>query len=96
MRPAHDRQALASGLVSGLGAAVADAFYGAVAAFGATIISEFLIAERAWMQRVGGVILIFMGLRLFLTQAGRGKAAPTGNGNARGWWATSSRPSCSR
>ena len=55
-----------SGLVSGLGAAAADAFYGAVAAFGATIISEFLIAERAWMQRVGGVILIFMGLRLFL------------------------------
>ncbi len=55
-----------SGLVSGLGAAVADAFYGAVAAFGATIVSEFLIAERAWMQRVGGVILLFMGLRLFL------------------------------
>lgn len=57
-----------SGLVSGLGAAAADAFYGAVAAFGATIISEFLIAERAWMQRVGGVILIFMGLRLFLAK----------------------------
>ena len=59
---------LLSGLVSGLGAAAADAFYGAVAAFGATIISEFLIAERSWMQRVGGVILIFMGLRLFLAK----------------------------
>jgi len=59
---------LLAGLISGLGAAVADAFYGAVAAFGATIISEFLIAERSWMQRVGGVILIFMGLRLFLTK----------------------------
>jgi threonine/homoserine/homoserine lactone efflux protein len=57
-----------SGLVSGLGAAVADAFYGAVAAFGATIISEFLISERAWMQRIGGVILLFMGLRLFLAK----------------------------
>jgi len=57
-----------SGLLSGLGAAAADAFYGAVAAFGATIVSEFLIAERSWMQRVGGVILIFMGLRLFLSK----------------------------
>ncbi len=59
---------LLSGLISGLGAAAADAFYGMVAAFGATIVSEFLIAERSWMQRVGGVILIFMGLRLFLTK----------------------------
>ncbi len=59
---------LASGLMSGLGAAVADGFYGAVAAFGATMISEFLISERTWMQRVGGVILIFMGLRLFLAK----------------------------
>ncbi len=73
-----------SGLVSGLGAAVADAFYGAVAAFGATMISEFLISERAWMQRIGGVILIFMGLRLFLTKPAEEKAAPAGNGNARG------------
>jgi threonine/homoserine/homoserine lactone efflux protein len=53
-----------SGVVSGLGAAVADALYGAVAAFGATIISEFLISERQWLQRVGGAILILLGLRL--------------------------------
>jgi threonine/homoserine/homoserine lactone efflux protein len=66
-----------SGLVSGLGAAAADAVYGAVAAFGATIVSEFLIAERAWMQRVGGVILLFMGLRLFLAKpVGGEKARP--------------------
>ena len=53
-----------SGVVSGMGAAAADAVYGAVAAFGATIISEFLITERQWLQRVGGVILIVLGLRL--------------------------------
>jgi len=73
---------LTSGLVSGFGAAVADAFYGAVAAFGATIISEFLIAERSWMQRVGGVILIFMGLRLFLTKAIEEKKEANGKGLA--------------
>ncbi len=71
---------LVSGLVSGLGAAVADAFYGAVAAFGATIISEFLISERAWMQRVGGVILILMGLRLFLAKPTGEKEEVNGKG----------------
>jgi threonine/homoserine/homoserine lactone efflux protein len=55
-----------SGLVSGMGAAVADALYGAVAAFGATIISEFLITERTWLQRIGGGILLLLGLRLLL------------------------------
>lgn len=73
-----------SGLVSGLGAAVADAVYGAVAAFGATMVSEFLISERTWMQRVGGVILIFMGLRLFLTKPAEEKKTPEGNGNRKG------------
>ena len=55
-----------SGIVSGLGAAAADAVYGAVAAFGATIISEFLITEHEWLQRVGGVILLMLGARLLL------------------------------
>ena len=55
-----------SGLLSGLGAAAADAVYGAIAAFGATIISEFLITEHDWLQRVGGVILLVLGARLLL------------------------------
>jgi len=57
-----------SGLVSGMGAAAADAVYGAVAAFGATIISEFLISEHDWLQRVGGVILLLLGVRLLFMQ----------------------------
>jgi threonine/homoserine/homoserine lactone efflux protein len=57
-----------SGVVSGLGAATADALYGTVAAFGATIISEFLITEHDWLQRVGGVILLLMGVRLLLVK----------------------------
>jgi threonine/homoserine/homoserine lactone efflux protein len=55
-----------SGVLSGLGAAAADAVYGAVAAFGATIISEFLITEHEWLQKVGGVILLMLGARLLL------------------------------
>ncbi len=67
-----------SGIVSGLGAAAADAVYGAVAAFGATIVSEFLISEHAWLQRVGGVILLVLGLRLLLM---RPIERETSNGN---------------
>jgi threonine/homoserine/homoserine lactone efflux protein len=58
-----------SGLASGLGAATADALYGAVAAFGATIISGFLISEGPWLQRIGGGILILLGLRLLLAKS---------------------------
>jgi threonine/homoserine/homoserine lactone efflux protein len=74
-----------SGVVSGLGAAVADALYGAVAAFGATIISEFLITERAWLQRIGGAILILLGLRLlFFSKSLERKREADKNGNLVG------------
>jgi threonine/homoserine/homoserine lactone efflux protein len=75
-----------AGLVSGLGAAVADALYGLIAAFGATFISEFLINEHEWLQRVGGVILILLGLRLILKRVEPREtvASATGNANANG------------
>jgi len=81
----------AAGFASGLGAAVADALYGLIAAFGATFISEFLISEHEWLQRVGGVILILLGMRLILkrvepreTVALDAKANVSGNGKVNG------------
>ena len=71
-----------SGLVSGMGAAAADAVYGAIAAFGATIISEFLITEHDWLQRVGGVILLLMGVRLLLMRPVERKNGATNRGLA--------------
>ena len=72
---------LISGVLSGMGAAVADAVYGAIAAFGATIISEFIIAERNWLQRIGGGILILLGLRLiFFTKLEERKNGATNRG----------------
>ena len=41
-----------SGLVTGLGAATADAFYGAIAAFGLTIISNYLIESMIYLQSI--------------------------------------------
>lgn len=56
-----------SGLVSGLGAATADALYGIVAGFGLTFISGFLVAQRAWLSLFGGLFLCYLGIRTFVS-----------------------------
>lgn len=53
----------ASGFASGLGAATADAFYGSIAAFGLTVIAGALVGYRAALQLIGGLFLIYLGLR---------------------------------
>jgi threonine/homoserine/homoserine lactone efflux protein len=58
----------AAGLVSGLGAATADGFYGAVAAFGLTAISGFLLGISAATRLLGGLFLCYLGLRTFLSK----------------------------
>jgi threonine/homoserine/homoserine lactone efflux protein len=61
------RRTLASGrlvgFVTGLGAATADAFYGAVAALGLTAISTAIIAHQDVVRLVGGLFLAYLGLR---------------------------------
>ena len=51
------------GLVSGMGIAVADAFYGAVAAFGLTAVSGFLLAHSFWLGLCGAAFLIYLGVK---------------------------------
>jgi threonine/homoserine/homoserine lactone efflux protein len=58
-----------SGFFSGLGAAAADAVYGMIAAFGLTLISDFLIAGRVWLHLFGGVFLIFLGAKTFFAKS---------------------------
>lgn len=55
----------AAGFVSGLGAASADAVYGFMAAFGLTFISTFLIHQQTWIRLIGGLFLLFLGIRTF-------------------------------
>jgi threonine/homoserine/homoserine lactone efflux protein len=57
-----------AGLVTGLGAATADAVYGGVAAFGLSLLTQFLIDQQAWLRLVGGGFLCFLGLRTFLAR----------------------------
>ena len=56
------------GLVSGLGAATADAFYGSIAAFGLTIISTFFISQHLWIRLLGGIFLLYLGIKIFMTR----------------------------
>ncbi len=55
-----------SGLFSGLGAAVADLMYGMIAAFGVTFISNALLAGQFWLRVVGGIFLIYLGVKTFV------------------------------
>jgi threonine/homoserine/homoserine lactone efflux protein len=57
-----------SGLVTGLGAATADGLYGAVAAFGLTAISGFLVGQQFWFRLIGGLFLLFLGIKAFLSK----------------------------
>ncbi len=45
----------------GLGAAVGDTVFGAIAAFGLSSISDWLLTIERWLSIIGGIILIGMG-----------------------------------
>src|SRR5690349_24948695 len=66
-----------SGLITGLGAATADALYGAVAGFGLTAISTFLVDQQIWLRIVGGLFLVWLGVKTFLSRpAQESRAVP--------------------
>ena len=56
----------AAGLVSGLGAATADATYGGKAGFGVTILSTILVSQQVPIRLHGGAFLLYLGGRTFL------------------------------
>jgi threonine/homoserine/homoserine lactone efflux protein len=70
----------ASGLVSGLGAATADAIYGCIAGFGLTFISRMLIDQQMWLRIIGGAFLIYLGVKTFLSKPAEQSASAVGNG----------------
>ncbi len=56
------------GLVSGLGIATADALYGCIAGFSLTAISQFLVAQQFWIRLLGGLFLVYLGLKTLLSK----------------------------
>jgi len=60
-----------SGVVTGLGAATADAFYGSLAAMGLSFLILFLINQQTWLQLVGGAFLCYLGIKTFFEKPAR-------------------------
>ncbi len=75
------------GLVSGMGIATADAIYGSIAAFGLTVITSFLVSEQNWIRLIGGLFLIYLGIRTILTRPAE-KAAEARANNYAGAYAS--------
>ncbi len=70
-----------AGVLTGLGAATADALYGCIAAFGLTFISAFLVRQQDLLALAGGAFLCYLGVRTFLSRPAEG-AAPSGSGKS--------------
>jgi threonine/homoserine/homoserine lactone efflux protein len=68
------------GLVSGLGAATADALYGSIAGFGLTFISNILVSYQMWLRLIGGLFLCYLGIKTLLSKPTEIINITTGNG----------------
>jgi threonine/homoserine/homoserine lactone efflux protein len=55
------------GLASGFGVAAADATYGAIAAFGLTAVTAILVGARPALALVGGLFLLWLGVRTIVS-----------------------------
>jgi threonine/homoserine/homoserine lactone efflux protein len=73
-------EGMPSGFFSGLGAATADAFYGAVAGFGLTVVSGLLVSQQMWTRLLGGLFLVFLGVKTFLSEPSERAASASGKG----------------
>ncbi|HEY4635797.1 MAG TPA: LysE family transporter [Alphaproteobacteria bacterium] len=56
------------GLLSGLGAAVADALFAAIVAFGLGFVSDFLLTQQKWLRLGGGILLLLLGIKNLLSK----------------------------
>jgi threonine/homoserine/homoserine lactone efflux protein len=57
-----------SGFISGMGAATADAVYGFIAVFGLTAITNVLLAQKFYLNMIGGLFLCYLGVKAFFVK----------------------------
>jgi threonine/homoserine/homoserine lactone efflux protein len=70
----------AFGLISGLGAASADAFFGTIAALGLTLVANFLADQQLWLRLIGGGYLLYLGVTTFRSKPADRSAEVKGRG----------------
>lgn len=76
------------GLIIGLGAATADLLYSAIAAFGLTIISDTLYSQKVLIRIIGGALLLYLGVKIFLAQPKNPKFNVNGTGMLKSYLTT--------
>lgn len=63
------------GLISGLGAATADAVYGLIAGLGLAVVTNLLMGGQMWLRLIGGAFLLYLGVRTLVTTPAAQSAA---------------------
>jgi len=63
-----------NGILSGLGAASADALYGSLVAFGLAALFQQYTWIQSWTQILGGAFIFYLGLRFALTRKATGES----------------------
>lgn len=76
------------GLLTGLGAATADAVYGSLAGFGLTAISGILVAQVLWFRLIGGAFLCYLGIKTFLAKPADRAAIAQGDNPGQAYLST--------
>ena len=78
------------GFVTGLGAATADATYGAIAAFGVSAVTAALVGLRLWIHLLGALFLAWLGVRTLLARPAEkaAMASATRRGGLLAAWAS--------
>ena len=76
------------GLLTGLGAASADAIYGYVAGFGLVFISSVMVSQQIWLRIIGGLFLCFLGFKTLLSRPAEKAATTRRYGHAEAYVST--------
>ncbi len=76
------------GFASGMGIAVADGVYGAIAAFGLTAISGFLLAHSFWIGLAGAAFLLYLGAKTLAAKPSEARVEANDQGVAGAFWST--------
>src|SRR5262249_3544081 len=87
--PAPGRGGRPPACAAGRGRAPAGALYGAVAAFGLSLVTHTLVEQRLWLQIVGGLFLLYLGVRTWMAEPRDASGtAPSPGGLAAAWHST--------
>lgn len=69
------------GFMTGLSAATSDMIYGIIAAFGVTLISNFISEQQHWIRIIGGIFLLALGIHSFRSHQVNSTTTNGGNGH---------------